>query len=747
MTTLSLYHQEIFTFINSFTIKIDDISTYMELNIQKTYGIRPIEKSKTKYYLNLNGELHHIDKPIVTYVTDVEEVIEINKENINSYPIFKEELLKFSTSFNNIVRENPTQALYLRGILNPIDYETVKEIEDGTILYYNKNLLEDNELSLMLEVGGFIKRFLYIYNNKGYNVDEYYIPSLIGVLYNLLPLYILSIRMKHVLSYEASNFDIYNYLVSFNFLDKKTVSFIDRKSLIWLYGELGRLKTNIGSNTVLTDVITKIYGEVGIGIGRTNLYKTFPTVDDTNHNNKLLPYTKNNFIFKNTKANKAVVYDRDSFNIKDIVDMQEILGLVKKDDKYKVITNVDNTLKVLNKDRSITKTFMFDKEEIRIFYNTTMLSLVFNNLIYQLDKGLIVSSYFINPTNGLRYRVNKSTIVYMLVKCMALLNNKDPDEVKISNFNYTHVFNPNIDIDKIIKNTVHKEKLKPFINYIIQEMNPVMYIRNTRTFTKHIIKLREVLVRIWYIISNVDDVVLTADLKYVYEQLFTHGSIVSDSTKSINDLIKEESNREIPIDRIQAFKTIVHILDHVFDLQVDEVSIIREKFKNYVNFISKFKSYTVQFIHDDDFENTLTPYSTDNVIGQKHAILGGINSACFKRYMFTEVRHFTKTTPFKDNILHIADDTEVKITTSTKSQLVIVRDMISTINQELPLYVNRNRYIQEGSADINISYLPESNITINTKESIKISSITNKLNIVTDIGISKQPSGIVVIKK
>ena len=86
---------------------------------------------------------------------------------------------------------------------------------EGTILYYNKDYVEDNEFELMGDLEDYIKNFLHRWNIKEYLLtDELYTASLIGVLTASLPNKIINIRNNYALTSQVNSFHLEHFFRS-----------------------------------------------------------------------------------------------------------------------------------------------------------------------------------------------------------------------------------------------------------------------------------------------------------------------------------------------------------------------------------------------------------------------------------------------------------------------------------------------------------------------------------------------------
>jgi len=638
----------------SLIINIKNINTYINLNIKKYYDIDIPDKINSKYYLNISGKLHAIDTPVITYIPDIKQEAEINIENINNYPILKNDLSQYDTTFSLLLKKYPKQSLYIKALINPVDINKAIVAKDCEILNYDKTLIGENEVYLIPELQQFIINFFKIHNNKKYNVDELFLPALLGTLDNLLPLMILAVRSRYNKTAFACDFDIFNYIGSYNNINKDDLSFMNRESILWLYNNLGRLKKYIGHNSTLEEVIKNIFTSNNIGIGTLELYKHKPElINEITDLTK--PYYESNHGFSKKSINGDNV-EENNLTKEDILNLELNLNYFKEDDFNRINDSVTSKIENLNNNIANTKILMFDKMNLKKGFNSTILTLSLNNLLYFYDKTTYdFNKYFVNPSDGKIIYLNKKSIIPYIMACLAASNKIDPNTVFIDKYLYTGILNTNITKEELIVGTFFKEKLYHILDDVLVDVHIIKHSIHTSNLNALISQLKSLYSKMWYYVSNTNDLLLSADLKYVFNKLFIEDEIEVDNSKSIIEILNNEIGNDVLINENDATESLYNVFDKIFNININESSEITNVYKKYLKFINNFKSYTIQFLYDNNFINNISTYTTSINIGQQQKSLLYINKARYNRFKEIGTTLKSISLQFSDNILQLYD--------------------------------------------------------------------------------------------
>lgn len=214
-----------------------------------------------KYYMNLSGLYHSTDNLMHVTSMDTLETIEFTKEELKRHRATRDAYVYGSRYYKELVREFPDQEMLILGILNPVDINEAIKAEDGTILHYDKDMVEVQEHTLMEDIETWIKNFFLRWNVAGYSlVDEHYTAAMLGTMFSHLPNEIVNARLERCHTNEAHSYHIREYLASFNGLDRY-IPYMTLKQKLFLYRNIAYLQRNSGKketfNTLLQKMITE----------------------------------------------------------------------------------------------------------------------------------------------------------------------------------------------------------------------------------------------------------------------------------------------------------------------------------------------------------------------------------------------------------------------------------------------------------------------------------------------------------
>ena len=737
MIDIKSYFKQTIQLVNSLTIKLDDEAFITNYRIYKLTGKNEEDPQLQKYYLNLQGIPHFLDKPIITYIPDIDSIGEINKDNINKYTTLKNKLLNFDKDFNNLVSNYPMQAILIRGILNPIDFTTAYTAENGTILYYNKNLVNENETNLIYKVETYIKNFLNRYHIKGYLIDELYMSGMLANLYNSLTLYILALRLRKVLTYQADQFHIDNHFYSFKKLVNLNNMF-DKTTEINFYGMLNYVKTNVGQNNVFNYLTNYLLENAGIGVSNLAINKHILKINEDNiaDNKKEFMKPDNKLIINKINENFTYNVLKDvSINLVNRLEKEQDYITIEKDlDKLeKEINEIINNISYIELN---TKSFFLTINDLGLFYPNTILEIIFLNLNYFLAKNIIkVDQKFYLSALGITIDLNNKKLFYLFLKLLLNIR-EDTTNLKINevsyDFVYTYIKNPN----GLLNGLLSKDIILPIANKIVKILNSVANPQTTSEFYVYINTLKYILSFLWYLISNVNDPILNADLKVFTTRLFKGSKIKFENPIEIDKELGVSNlnniHGELALDMLRK------LFKDVFNLKVREVYYIIERLTKFVNLSKKVTSYSVQFLINKLTYQVKYLYKNSIMVGNGAVGIFDIDYAKFKLLETNSSFHdyidakeylnplgelhqypyriYSKTVEHKNLTKQILVNDEVSILNNSianligKTQKTKIRDINEKLNtafsiDELYYYENLDNNLEYKTTDL-ISTLP-----------------------------------------
>ena len=193
----------------------------------------------------------------------------------------------------------------------PVDIDKAINCDDGTILNYNKDGVEEQELCIIRELEDNIKRFLSRWHVNNYIItDELYLPSLIGVMYSIIPATIMNLRSNYIYTAQANSFHLEQFFKSRLNVWEQIKDF-DNKTKYWLYQNLNYLMVNTSKNKTLNIILKEVFDSNNIGVGNVTLEQRKNR--SLNSDNCLISnVSEAEVIFSNEKSNKTYDVEQDS---------------------------------------------------------------------------------------------------------------------------------------------------------------------------------------------------------------------------------------------------------------------------------------------------------------------------------------------------------------------------------------------------------------------------------------------------
>ncbi len=269
-----LYIDDLMALAKTLVIKVDEhaqvVNRYCDL---LGYASNTTEPWTWKYYLNMAGEYHRADKVMTVTSLDTLQTIEFTKENLTIHRTTKREYQVGGQFYKELLRRFPEQEKLINGIINPVDIMAVKPWErpDGSIIWYNSDLVEFNEVNLIPELELWCQRAyirwyipLYAYTENLYAAFVY------GSLVANIPNQIHAIRLSNCKTERAHTFHIRMYLASHGKLD----TFIDnltKKQQLYLYRNILRLNRHAGKQETHDELVQHVLTERGLPLAQWDI--------------------------------------------------------------------------------------------------------------------------------------------------------------------------------------------------------------------------------------------------------------------------------------------------------------------------------------------------------------------------------------------------------------------------------------------------------------------------------------------
>lgn len=274
---LERYMEDTAKLHRSLVVKFNDAAELMNLGVSSQYGNDAVDKttpSTWKYYLNLSGKYHPTDEVMQVISIDTHELIDFTRENFEVHTATQAAYAYGTRNYYDLVRRYPKQEFLINGILQPCDIDTAIAAPDGTVLSYDKSLVEVNESSLIQKLEEYFKSAFHRWYNRSFIMSNRYYPATFytTLLAEALPK-ILLIRLQACKTSEAHSFHVRMYLASHNQLDRY-LPYLSLNQALWLYRNVRYLQRHAGMNKTLDTLISEILTKRGIPLSEYSVRQT-----------------------------------------------------------------------------------------------------------------------------------------------------------------------------------------------------------------------------------------------------------------------------------------------------------------------------------------------------------------------------------------------------------------------------------------------------------------------------------------
>lgn len=270
----SAYLNDVITLCKTLVIKFDMAADAINKEISIGGGVVSSLPQNWKYYMNLAGEYHLTDIQMQITSLDTLEVIDFTKENLKFHRATAKAYYKGSRYYNTLVKRHPNQRSLISGIVAPVDKEVAIAAENGTVLHYDKKLVESQERSLVFEIERFVKSYASRWLVKGYVVTQEFYPAVhLAIIFANLPMHIINYRLSTRGSNEVHSFHIQQRLASHGRLDKYLPQ-MNLKQKLFLYRNIKYITNNVGTNETFELLLKNIITERNLPLARYDMYHT-----------------------------------------------------------------------------------------------------------------------------------------------------------------------------------------------------------------------------------------------------------------------------------------------------------------------------------------------------------------------------------------------------------------------------------------------------------------------------------------
>lgn len=364
-----------------------------------TYGIAvdSTDPSSWKYYLNLAGEYHPTDRPMTILSLDTLQTIDFTKENLQLHDSTRREYSKRSRYYDDLLARFPDQESLINGILRPIDLTTAIQAPDGRILDYDHDLIEDNEENLIILLQQWIDRFNIRWHNKSYAIsDDLYAAAQLGILFQLLPSVVMTIRVQNCHTNYTHSYHIKSFLASQGGLDV-FIDYLTKKQALWLYRNIRYIHRNAGKRATFKELIQHILTDRGFPLAQWSMRHNLDEMIDA-----LVPRIEFERRPLNLGYSSAGLDTRD---IPHMLDDEAVLAKGNPEIQLEAETKIRIQMENANQDRLSTKILESSILDMTDASPYTLSDALLNHWLYFAERGQYTAIVTVdNPRTGGTYQ-------------------------------------------------------------------------------------------------------------------------------------------------------------------------------------------------------------------------------------------------------------------------------------------------------------------------------------------------------
>lgn len=384
------------------TLVIKDDYTAKSINQYLTYSGYSVDLDdpKTwKYYLNLAGEYHVSNTMMEVISLDTLETIQFTKANLLIHRGTASEYVYGSRYYNELIRKYPDQVSLIKGIINPVDLQTAIDTPDHKILRYDNNLVESREQHLIPGLQKYIDLYFTRWLNSDYSLFEpYYYPSVLGILYALLPMQIILLRKEACKTDMAHSFHIRQYLTSFSNIGNE-FDYMTDKQRLWFYRNIRYLNNHLAKTDTFDDIVQKVLTDRGYSLVSYDAKHQYADIKET-----LIPEIK---LKREQYNNIPPAQGTEIKSVREILEKEVEIArdnYLYIDDHEKSVT--DKLIKSLS-NKHLTKVMessVLDRTDSEPY---SLSDTLLNHWLYLSNYGLYTSTIqFSNPNTGEVYQLS-----------------------------------------------------------------------------------------------------------------------------------------------------------------------------------------------------------------------------------------------------------------------------------------------------------------------------------------------------
>lgn len=591
---LARYMEQNTLFSRTVVVKFKEAAELTNEGLVAKYGRDIVDGTRPetwKYYLNLSGQYHVTDRPMSVVSIDTLAPIDFTRENLKIHTATASAYGYGTRHYHTLVSQYPEQEGLINGILYPADINKAIDAENGTILSYPEGLIEDNEVTLILELENYIKNVMHRWHNVQFAMsDNLYCAAFFTQLHLFILPKLLNLRLKRCKTPEAHSFHVRMYLTSHGGLDRY-LPYLTKKQSLWLYRNICYLERNPGKANQFSKLIDKLLTERGIPIGEYSL-RHIESFDD-NYRPSAVARLK--------MLNDGLNTSTTTHHSTDILFNKE-RQIAPGNPLYLDTYQERDTLRLRDTGSSVMQTKVLDSTMID--YSNAVPEpfevVATRQWCYMANSGNydVVVSYKDPKTADRRTLFAKDAFFYMQY---VLLMSEGIEVTTIPEYlNLQRRRNPKPTVDDLMS-VVPAEKtyLRAIAEEILSRQPITAPCHSVSSFYEQVDKLTKEAYWHWFLISNTEDLFDRALVENMVKRLYEDIRMNYDvAGPTIADFLEFHNLEPYDYDLYEAKALAKSLFEAATGLVIDQSRVLKNIQKAMIGLTTELSSYSIQFVRE-----------------------------------------------------------------------------------------------------------------------------------------------------
>ncbi len=575
----------------------DSINDAIRLN----YGDSMVDlndPTSWKYYQNLSGQYHPLDRLMTVTSLDSLEEIAFTKDNLRIHTATARAYQFGTRYYYNLINNYPDQEQLINGILYPADIQYAISADEGSILAYPQDLVEPQEITLIPELERYLKLYIKRWDVKAFGIiDSLYATTQHAIMYlNMLPK-LLNLRAKRCKTYEAHSFHIKQYLASHGKLDEY-YPYMTLKQALYLYRNINYIDRNAGKAEQFSELVQKFLSDRSIPLSEFSI--------------RQLGSFDWNYYPEVTARRKAInpqynIPEKDYISINNLYDKEKLL--VYGNPNYYEVQSDSDTLRFKTSLSSVVQTK--DLESSMVDYSDAvpdpLEQILMREWAHLSAKDLYLSVInFRDPKTSEIISLNaKDAFIYMLYVNLNSIGISIDKVPYFLNSKQRKINKPTV--NELLALTDSKfSKAKEIATVILEQQASITECKSITRFFELSYSIYQQAYYHWFLISSIEDLYERAQVenmvRYLYEDEYL---IFSSSQQDMTEWLYARNLKQFNYSLDQAQELVKNIFTEATGVKIDDTRLLKNIQKAMIDIMRQLSSYSVQYITEINNSNII----------------------------------------------------------------------------------------------------------------------------------------------